>query len=73
MDTIKSTVSVLHLLTEDNKKTVENFAEFLLCRQDNIVEIPNAETIAAIEEAENGNGLSEPFSDVKSLMEALDA
>lgn len=36
-------------------------------------EIPNAETRAAIENAENGIGLSRPFSSVAELREDLNA
>lgn len=36
-------------------------------------EIPNAVTRKAIEDAENGIGMSRPFSSVKDLMEDLNA
>lgn len=37
------------------------------------VERPSAETIAAMQEVDRGEGLSGPFYDTKSLMEALNS
>lgn len=34
-------------------------------------EVPNAETLKAMEDAENGVGMSEAFSSVKEMMDAL--
>lgn len=44
----------------------------LLIAQD-LNSIPNAETLAAIDDAEHGRNLSAPYETVEELMEALDA
>ena len=46
----------------------ENAIPFTISR-----DVPNKETIAAIENAENGTDMYGPFDDVKSVMEALNA
>ena len=43
------------------------------CSDMDITEIPNAETIKAIEDARNGIGLSKPYSSIEELMKDLNS
>ena len=43
------------------------------CSDMTLTEIPNAETIKAIEDARNGIGLSKPYSSIEELMKDLNA
>lgn len=43
------------------------------CSDMTLKEIPNAETIKAIEDAKNGIGLSKPYSSIEELMKDLNS
>lgn len=60
------------LLEEINFMSEARLQALLLIAQD-LNSIPNAETLAAIDDAEHGRNLSGPYATVDELMEALDA
>lgn len=66
-------MSTKELLMEEIGVMSEAHLKALLIIAQDLNSIPNAETLAAIEDAEHGRNLSEPFSTVSELMEALDA
>lgn len=61
-----------------NMSTAFNIFAKTMVRQQRIpfdvaLDVPNAETLAAIDDANNGRNLSKPFHSVKELMEDLNA
>ena len=60
------------LLEEISFMSEARLQALLLIAQD-LNSIPNAETLAAIDDAEHGRNLSGPYATVDELMEALDA
>ena len=60
------------LLEEISFMSEARLQALLLIAQD-LNSIPNAETLAAIDDAELGRNLSGPYATVDELMEALDA
>ncbi|WP_050699254.1 type II toxin-antitoxin system RelB/DinJ family antitoxin [Anaeromassilibacillus senegalensis] len=61
-----------------NMSTAFNIFAKTMVRQQRIpfdvaLDVPNAETLAAIDDVNNGRNLSKPFHSVKELMEDLNA
>lgn len=65
MSTKEIVVGMLDILTEEQLKSIAALIESFV--------VPNAATIEAMEDIENGRNLSGPFHSIDALMEALDA
>ena len=66
-------MSVKEQLLEEISMMSETRMQALLLIAQDLNSIPNAETLAAIDDAEHGRNLSGTFDTVAELMEALDA
>ena len=66
MSTKEIAMNILNFMTD------EQLQGFIMMFKD-IVEIPNEETLAVIEDIENGRNLSKTFNSVSELLEDLNA